>query len=326
MGPKSKVHFINESFMARVPDRGDQPVQCTPFVYDEAFNCGVGVQYDDETGQVWGLVSPRNLIAAWRGTEVLRLLDVIEHGTLHNAYYTGLRNPHSSDLDRVVKPTIEKIGQGEYDRIMSSPVPEAIIRAILDNQSEEYKPDLYPITDEVRAGTIEWRPEFAAAGIAHPKDVDAKARAQEEIIRKFEKLLGSYATSAGLSRQCFGMNHVEGALLTIVDKGANKTHPDHVVVALAGAVGSMATAEFAMVMMPFGPSTKDEAETILARQKEEALTKAARWLSANTGNSRLWFLNFIRRKQDQMSFGNAKSLLDRLIAEYFPPRPNPTSA
>lgn len=320
MERKSKIHFKNEPFMARVSDRGDQPIQCTPVVYDAEFNCGVGVFYDDGKGQIWGMVSPRNLIAAWRGTEVLRLLDVVEHGTLHNAYHTGLRNPHESDLDRTVKPMIEKIGREAYDRILSMPVPETIIRAIMDNQGEEFKPDLYPITDEVRAGTIQWRQEFADAGIKHPDEIDAKAKAQEEIVAKFEKLLGSYASSAGLSRQCLGMNHVEGALLTIVDKGADKTHPDHVLVALAGAVGSLATAEFAMFMMPFGASSKEEAESSMARQKEEALTKAARWLTTSSGKSRFSLAALFGRKQNSMSFGDAKELLGRLLTEYFPPK------
>ncbi|MDE1875169.1 MAG: hypothetical protein KGI79_00845 [Patescibacteria group bacterium] len=303
--------------MARVSDRGDQPIKCVPVVYDADFNCGLGVIYEDGQGQVWGMVSPRNLIAAWRGTEVLRLLDVIEHGTLHDAYHAGLRNPHESDLEQTVKPMIEKIGKKEHDRIMSAPVPGAIIRAILDNQNDEFKPDLYPITDEVRAGTIQWRKEFADAGIKHPNEIDAHAKAQEEIIAKFEKLLGSYATSAGLSRQCLGMNHVEGALLTIVDKGAGKTHPDHVLVALAGAVGSLATAEFAMFMMPFGPRSKEEALSSMARQKDEALTKAAHWLSADAGRPRF---SFFRSRKDSMSFEDAKSLLGRLLAEYFPPK------
>lgn len=324
MDRKSKVHFRNEPFMARVTDRGDQPTQCMPIVYDEDFNCGIGVIYDDGKGQVWGMVSPRNLIAAWRGTEVLRLLDVIEHGTLHNAYHTGLRNPHESDLERTVKPMIEKIGREAYDRILSMPVPETIIRAILDNQNGEFKPDLYPITDEVRAGTIQWRREFEEYGIKHPDEVDAKAKAQEEMIAKFEKLLGSYASSAGLSRQCLGMNHVEGALLTIVDKGANKTHSDHVLVALAGAVGSLATAEFAMFMMPFGPSSQAEAERTMARQKDEALTKAARWLSA--GRSRFSLASLLGRRKDSMTFDEAKTLLGKLLTEYFPPKQHAEAA
>lgn len=160
--------------MARVAGKSDTPIQCTPVVYDEKSSCGVGVFFEDGIGQTWGLVIPRNLIVAWRGTEVLRRLDTIEHGTLCAAYYTGVREPHESSMKRYVEPTIAKIGKEAYKTIMSMPVPEEIVRAILDNQRQDFKPNLYPITDEVRAGTIQWRQEFADAGVKHPDAIDAK--------------------------------------------------------------------------------------------------------------------------------------------------------
>lgn len=172
---KSKIHFRNEPFMAHVADKGSEMIKCTPVVYDDLTNCGVGVFYEDGSGDVWGLLTPRNLITAWRGTEVLRRLDTVEEGTLCAAYTTGERNPHKSDMKRI-EPIIEKIGRKAYDKIMSMPVPEQIIRAILDNQQDDLPPDLEPITEEVEAGTIEWRQEFADAGIKRHTEINEGPR------------------------------------------------------------------------------------------------------------------------------------------------------
>jgi hypothetical protein len=312
---KGKIHFENEPFMARVAGKGDNPIQCTPVVYDEMSNCGIGVFYEDGQGQVWGMVTPRNLIATWRGTEVLRRLDTIEHGTLCAAYYTGVRDPHESDMKSHVEPTIAKIGRGVYNAIMAMPVPDQIVRAILDNQEDDFAPALYPITDEVRAGTIQWRQEFADAGIKHPDEIDAKKRAQEETVAKFERLLASYARSRSLSRQCMGMNYVEGALLTLVDKGANQTHPDHVLVALAGVVSELAISEFSMTMLPFGPRSREEYEIQMDKTKEKAVDRSASWLASNSGRLRFAFW---KRQQDSFTRNNVRELLRRLLGEYFP--------
>lgn len=312
---KSKIHFQNKPFMAVVAGRGDEPIKCTPVVYDEMANCGVGVFYEDGHGAVWGMVAPRNLIAAWRSTEVLRHLDTIEHGTLCDAYYTGVRNPHELDMKSHVEPTIAKISRTAYDEIMAMPVPEQIIRAILDNQKDDFAPALYPIAEEVRAGTIQWRQEFADAGIKHPDESDAEKVAQEETIAKFERLLTSYAGSRNLSRQCMGMSYAEGALLTIVDKGAGQAYPDHVLVALAGVVGELALSEFSMTIVPYGPRSREEYEERMNEKKKEALDHSASWLASRSRRSRLAFW---KRQQDLFTRDSAKELLRRLLGEYFP--------
>lgn len=318
-----KILFKNKPFMARVAGRGDEPMKCIPVVYDEMAHCGVGVLCEDGHGQVWGPVTPRNLIAAWRGTEVLRHLDTIEHGTLCAVYHTGVRNPHESDMKLYVKPTIAKIGRAAYDEIMAMPVPEQIIRAILDNQKDEFAPDLYPITEEVRAGTIQWRQEFADAGIKHPDEIDAKNRADKEAIAKFERLLASYARSSNLPRKCNGMWNVEGALLVLIDKGADQLYSDEVVVALAGVVGELATFEFAAAMVPFGPRTQEEYDALMATMKERAIEHSAAWLASNPRRSRLAFW---KRQQDLFTRTDARSLLGRLLEKYFPAEPEDASA
>ncbi|NTW89426.1 MAG: hypothetical protein HGB37_00745 [Candidatus Moranbacteria bacterium] len=293
------VRFKNEPFMANYDKFGAEPVRLTPIVYDEDYNCGVGIVGPDGSGSVWGLVAPRDLVASWRATEILRKLSIIEHGTLCASYYAGRRNPHESDRKRYVEPIIGIIGSETYDSIMAMPVPEQIIRAILDYQDAEFSPSLYPITEEIKAGTIKWRQEFADAGINHPDDVEIEEERKAGVIARYEQLLCDYAERRKLPRECLGMNHVEGALLTLLDKGfkESSSHSDRTLVALSGIVGEIASFEFSMFMLPFGPP-EDYHET----KKKEAIEFSANWLS----------------EDGEMRREDAECFLVLLLDEYFP--------
>ncbi len=314
----NKIHFSNVPFMAYVESMGDELIECTPVVYGDGLNYGISVLFPNMESITWGLVTPRNLITAWRGTEILRHIHTIENGTLCAAYYTGIRSPHESDMKSYVEPIIKKIGRDVYDTIMSMTVPEQIIRAILDNQNGDSKPDLYPITDEVRAGTIEWRQEFVEFGIKHPDDVDNEERLQKETIAKFERLLASYARSRSIPRNCMGMNYVESALLTLVDKKANEEHSDNVLIALSGVVGELSITNFAAFILPFGISNQAEYDARINKTKEEALEYSASWLASISKPP--WF-SFLRKKETvSFTSENATKLLRELLEKYFPRR------
>lgn len=316
--PKAKIHFENEPFIARVLGRGDEPIKCTAVVYDEPYNCGVGIFFEDGHGQVWGLACPRNLIASWRATEILRRLDVIENGTLCNAWYTGCRDPHESDVDGHVAPTIAKIGQNAYDAIMAMPVPEQIIRAILDGQKQNndgIAPSLYPITEEVRAGTVAWRQEFADFGIKHPDEVDAKERERTANIARYEGLLSAFARAEGLSRHCLGMNYVEAALLTLIEKNGERELSPTTMIALAGVVGNLATTEFTLEHIG---GKLESRNAFLEDSKAKTLQKVAKWLSSQSSPWwQFWKAN--------LSFDQAHAMLVELLDEYFP-RPSKAEA
>ncbi|MCX6787286.1 MAG: hypothetical protein NTY93_02040, partial [Candidatus Kaiserbacteria bacterium] len=245
---ESKIRFRNEPFIARVTFKKNEVLTCIPVVYDEKLRCGVGILFEDSPGTYWGYVMPRNFIAAWRGTEVLRRLNVLKDETLCYAFHAGLRNPCESDMESRVKPMIVQIGQKAYDEIMSLPVPEPIIRAILDNQKSDPPPDLSPITDEVRAGTIQWRQEFADAGVKHPDEVDAEKRKQEETIATFKRELVSYAKSMHLPRKGLAMGNVENSLLFLIESGASDI-PNLELVALAGVMGQLTISCMATAMV-----------------------------------------------------------------------------
>jgi hypothetical protein len=320
---REKIRFENKSFMARVEGRGNNKIECTPVVYDDPFDCGVGVYFNDgkDEGLVWGMMSPRNLIAAWRATEVLRRLDNIESGTLCDAFYTGVRDPHSSDMESHVKPTIAKIGQKAYKEIMSLPVPEQIIRAITDNQGEDFPPSRYPVTEEVRAGTIKWRQEFATVGIEHPDEVDVKEREQKMIIEKFDILLSRYAKEHGRSRRCVGMLEIEGILIDLVKRGAHQKNSDLVLVSLAIAVGHVLSYESTLKLMPSLKcifKSQEEYDSWIEKKKKEGVSEASIWLVSQSNYPSLFFW---RKKQDSFTLDSAKKLLSALFEMYFPPPP-----
>lgn len=305
----AQIHFRNKPFMAFVAGEGDTPIQCTPIVYDDEGHCGLGILYGDGRAEIWGMLIPRNLITAWRGTEILRRLDTIEYGTLCHAYATGGRNPN----EQCVEPTIKKIGRVAYEDIMSMPVPEEIIRAILDNQKnqrhEYFAPSLCPISDEVRAGTIKWRQEFAAAGVKHPDFIDRANRVYEKeraILSKFRKLLDSYAKSGILDLREGEEDYVEKTLLDLSRKGADRVHPDHTLIALAVMMSNLATRKELATTNQF--LTWVSGEWWIIRQSAE-------WLARLSRKPQLRFWKIL---QGPFTEKRAQVLLVKMLGEYFP--------
>lgn len=320
-----KIHYLNDRFMAIVDGVSEEPIGVTPMVYDDLGNCGVGIRYDNGTGNVWGLMSPRDLVASWRATEVLKLLDHIEHGTLCSVYYTGMRNPHESDMEPHVNPMIEKIGRAEYDRIMSMPVPEKIIRAIIDNQGHESgdelpSPSTYPLTNEVRAGTIEWRQEFADAGVEDPIEVDAEQQTQKDIIAPYEDLLQEITDFRELPRECFGMSDTTSALLQVDAEGIADKHDRRIAMAVAAVGGEIMSADSVRFLMPsIGPRSSEELYRQMEQAKREAVVKYAKWWGKDSQRKRWWQL---RRKQtvQRYTISEMEALLLQLVNQVFRPK------
>ncbi len=269
-------------------------------------NCGVGIRFEDGKVQIWGLVHPRDLITAWRATEVLKHLNFINPNfTLCAAYYTGSRNLHDDDRKRYVDPIISKIGRETYTKIMAMPIPEKIIRAILDNQGHDYSPSLFPIEYEIKAGALKWRPEFADA-MSDPEKDYAKEEARKKIISKFEPLLVSYAKFRNQPRHCIGMDDVERALLKLAKKGTDETHSNRVAVALAGAAADFLASDYSenMLLDPVGT--------------HDAIYRSARWLTLSVLGKPRFF-----RKRAHLATASdfnkiIEELLLRLLEEYFP--------
>lgn len=175
---ETHICFRNKPFMATVIERGNGLTVCTPVVYNDLSSCGVGLFFSNGRKEICGTSKPRDLIAAWRATEILSRINIIKSKTLSDALKAGIRSPteHNPDFVRSCHRVITKVSPLVYNEIMKIPVPDQIVKAILDNQhgNPRCRPDLGPITDEVRAETLAWRKEFAAAGVEHPHNVNLR--------------------------------------------------------------------------------------------------------------------------------------------------------
>ena len=300
-----KIHFVNEPFRARVFWReGDELIECIPVVYDAWNLCGIAIFSEDGIRYAWGLLIPRDLITSWRATVIIRYLDEIEVDTLCKVYYAGRRRVSPEERRNYVEPIIAMIGKDTYEEIMAMPVPEKIIRAILDNQSDPFPPSIFPITEEVRAGTIdwqEWKEEFTELGIKHPDEIDAQKRREKKILSKFETLLSSYAEHQRIRPGTLGMDFFTNAFMNLVKKGVHQKYPDEVVVALAGVIGELTISEFVLSIWPFGQD-----EELITEKKKEAIEEAAKWLvSEKPSLFRFW------------NYRKYQKLLYKLLSEYF---------
>lgn len=322
METKSIIRFRGEPFMAVVRGKSTVPIKCIPAVRDGENSCGAGIIFEDGKGLFWGLVHPRDLITAWRATEILKHLNFIDPNfTLCAAYTAGLRKISDDDRKRYLEPIIAKIGRETHTKIMAMPIPEEIIRAILDNQGHDPAPSLFPIEYEVEAGTIKWQKAFTYVGIRHPDEVKAEQRADNETISKFEKLLISFARSRNLSRDCFGIYAVEGALLTLVKKRADRSLSKLMLVALAGVESQLAMSGFSMMAVVDGSRSAEEEASCFNWQKEDAISHSAEWLT----NSILGKPGFFRKRLHLTTAAEfekmMRELLTRLLEEYFPSEP-----
>jgi len=274
--------------------------------------------YGDGQKYIWGVVTPRNLIAAWRATELIRHFDAVGYETLRIVYNAGIRYPGDEEVRSCVDQAKTKISPKLYGDIMAITVPEKVIRAILDNQGDEFAPNLWPITDEVRAGTVEWRQEFADAGVKHPDEVDAEYRAQQKTIAKFEGELLSYAKSRGLDRDCNGMKYVEVAILAIAETGKDRFRSNLITVALAGVLGERSIALFSMSTLRIAPyaDKEEHVEKYMDKVREEALANSVNWVINNPDYYNGWTEHLFRRSNLIKNHEEVKEMLTRLLMEH----------
>ncbi len=114
-------------------------------------------------GWIWGLLGPKNLIASYRGMKILELISRIEHGTLADCWYAGLRKPHSSDQERVDR-IVSLIGRQEHARIMEIIPPDLEDAVRLLREKEIHLPN-FQFTQEIEAGTLQLTPFLEEIGV-----------------------------------------------------------------------------------------------------------------------------------------------------------------
>lgn len=122
---------------------------------------GVAVRDTSVWTRFWGHKTLHDPIACWRGTLILQCMNAIEEKDLPNAFWAGMRSIQKAESYRVVS-VCEKIGKDNYNKIMSQPIPLAIIGWIMQLSREGDKSlAAYTLSEEYGAGTIpKWRDEF----------------------------------------------------------------------------------------------------------------------------------------------------------------------
>ncbi len=247
-----------------------------------------------------------DLVAAWRAVVLLPHLRKIERynegvqpGTLEDVYAIGQRSflPWNQGYANKHLPGV---CSGLIDQIMSTPVPEAIIRAIIDGQGKDGTPLLSVLTLEIQAGTIEWRQEFGDLGLTNP--VDQKLQ-DSATLAHFEELLDSYSQHFDMQRHGIDMQLIETFLLGITKRGIEL--PEDLLVALAGLLASI---QGIRQLLPRGKKSKSPLE-----MEQLAAKKNAFWL-IKKNQPKVWhsFAN-------TMTWVRYENLLMQLAQELMPP-------
>ncbi len=274
-----------------------------------------------ENVAILGRTNERNFVASWRATEFLRRLSVIQKTTLDNAYLAGFRGQKISAWRLPANPVVREVGHKAYREIMSLPVPEKIVNSILLCYNTGLEPAFYPIVEEVRAGTIKWRQEFVEAGIRHPDEIDAAERAKKLLVNRMNWLISSYACRRSVHRHSAEICLLEDYLFALMNNGIGNHEPDHVVVALAGVVARLASAESSVMGMFIAILDSEAYELKMRMEKDRAISAAAKWLFSEDllAPSVLCHFLFWKPQLRWFRLGDAMLLLARLLDEYFPP-------
>ncbi|MCK9578199.1 hypothetical protein M0R01_01740 [bacterium] len=309
------IAFINKPFVAVVEDKGEKPIECYPVIYNAPFTCGIGIFYEDGDGKVWGLTAPRDLIASWRATEIIQHITHIKDDTLCHAYYAGKRNVHVTE-QYMVDEIIATIGKEKHDQIMNMAIPEVIIQIIIDGQDTKISPSLKQINDELRAGTIVWKPEFSNLGIEQPEEGDEQKKFFQDTVAQYEVLLASYAKHVSLPRKSIYMEIIEATLVDLIERNIKQSYADDVIVALAGVVGSLKNFEVTTMLIPsYCTISLSDYKYQFEVEKYSAIKKSAEWIVKTRSISPFLFW----KKKHCITKNEACNLLEGIFTEYFSP-------
>ena len=266
-------------------------MQVSPFVAienwgDNIGQMGVGINMRDlegnpekDSARIWHMLSPHDIIGFWRATRIIEELPRIENSTLSHSYEASRRKPHPSDQEKI-DGIVQQIGQDTYDRILREPIPEPIVEQILDLAGKDKALGLWAITDEVEAGTLEWRDEFAQIGAKHPDEVKKSKEESDALIARYEDHLKSYAKRKGLPRDCMGMWKVESALVTAIGLGIEEQYGEDVTFGAAVVIGDAYDRQFAEWLFPIGrrSMSKEEYQARFDSETQAKIVETARWL------------------------------------------------
>ncbi|MFZ2025058.1 MAG: hypothetical protein WAV51_02150 [Microgenomates group bacterium] len=251
-----------------------------PSVGSSELEMGIVIQLFDErkpdaciTSRFWALVSPHNLICSWRGMLILEQMLTLGDSDMCDAYYAGQRNPHQSDKERVDKVR-RKIGDKVYESILNQKIPDEISNLFVELTDKGDSVALWPITEEVRAGTLQWREDFKRIGAKHPSEEDARKTAEEKLLHRYDKYLSDYASEFRYERECMIMWGIEGTIVDAYEKGVEQDYGQDIALGIAivrahGGVAAMAASFFSHGRNP---------NAVIDQEVDKETINASNWL------------------------------------------------
>lgn len=299
---KRFIRFRGERFKARTDDKSDYLTLCTPVIFDDGVHCGVAIIVDNEVFW-WGMFAPRDYIASWRAGEILRSLGLVTQNTVRGAFYAANRSLNNRKEERYTTPVIEEIGKERYDSIMSLKVPEEVVRVILDDRKLLHlMPNLYPLTEEVEAGTLAWRNEFSEAGVLTPEDYRAKKGVWgcKEVMLETDDYLHSMIDVIGIERMSMGVHEIRKLLAMLFEKKADEEYTSYALVALAVIMSDSTTAQTSSF------------------ESFKMFVRVSQWVSRMSGYPRFNLFGIMPRKKGALSPKESSNLLQELTNRYFP--------
>ncbi len=191
-----------------------------------------------------------DLTAAWRAIKIIQRLKTLcdeEKGiNILNAFTAGIRQPENRSKETDPQPIINRLGLEGYQEVMSREIPEQIIQMMIYYHLESLEgshplifgnaPEVAEIiTEEIRAGTVAWDPEFRRLGIINPDDQEA-----QRIIAKYRKLLDTSDQALNmipdfLAQHSQNLYHwlLDSQLLLLINQKADQNYPPEIVYILA---------------------------------------------------------------------------------------------
>lgn len=301
------VPYKSKPFKATLFDLGEH--ECTAFVVEDRGCIGVGLE---GAGQSWhhANMMPSNPFDAFRAAELLSRCSKIEEGDVSRVYWLGSVAGYTQEfLERcsvveigarikeikafigshtqTFKRLIDHVGSESCAEVAKMSIPKEIVDFAVDCMKGDVAVCREWVTDEIRAGTVQWSDVFADLGVEHPDMVDAREKRNTEIRARYEESLtglldfiNEYRRRSGeepLSKESNIWGYIEGAVVTAVgDRNLESELDARTITAIGYVVGSIACTESTHA---YRSSSLPERLQLWQDDFTESIKDAAIWLA-----------------------------------------------
>lgn len=242
-----------------VPKGATEPVEAVPVLFSgfpSLEEAGFGLRFKrfgevrhrtdafrvGRTLYLCALVGPHDLFAFWRGCLLLARCREVDDWLVQNCLFDATargREERRQPADRA--RVIEALDGGEatLEAAMAERPPEWLLEKIVELWSlRGSNPSPRILTEERRAGTIEWRPAFDRLGALTPEESDRRDALWERLRPAYLPVMRRIGKAAGAPvatpiDERYALSEFRGALIALHDAGAEEKHGPHVVAAVA---------------------------------------------------------------------------------------------